>query len=137
MGRRRMLPSRDLPVRACTVAQCQPEPRRRSLAAFAVFANSLGAVAAAFGRQATGRTPTCTGAERRIRGMFNQSLSGQGPLNASLDTADVGVYRAGRRISGGFEQPLSGEPPLTASLDAAARPVEGDLRDHGYYPPPC
>jgi hypothetical protein len=104
MGRRRMLPSRDPPVRADTVAQCRPEPRRRSLAAFAVFANSLGAVAAACGR---------------------------------LVTADVGVYRAGRRISGGFEQPLSGEPPLTASLDAAARRIEGDLREHGYYPPPC
>ena len=60
MRRRRVLPSRDLPVRACTVAQCRPEPRRRSLAAFAVFANSLGAVAAACGRLATGRTSTST-----------------------------------------------------------------------------
>lgn len=104
MRRRRVLPSRDPPVRACTAAPCRREPRI-SLAASAAGARSLGAVAAACGRQATGRTPTCTGAERRIRGMFNQSLSGQGPLNASLD--------------------------------AAARRIEGDLREHGYYPPPC
>ena len=86
MRRRRVLPSRDPPVRACTVAPCRREPRRISLAASAAGARSLGA-------------------ERRIRGMFNQSLSGQGPLNASLD--------------------------------AAARRIEGDLREHGYYPPPC
>jgi len=105
MRRRRVLPSRDPPVRACTAAQRRREPRRISLAASAAGARSLGAVAAACGRQATGRTPTSTGAERRIRGMFNQSLSGQGPLNASLD--------------------------------AAARRIEGDLGEHGYYPPPC
>jgi hypothetical protein len=53
MGRRRMLPSRDPPVRAGTVAQCRREPRRRSLAASADFANFLGAVAAACGHVAT------------------------------------------------------------------------------------
>jgi hypothetical protein len=36
MGQRRMLPRRDPPVRAGTVAQCRPEPRR-GLAAFADF----------------------------------------------------------------------------------------------------
>ena len=105
MRRRRVLPSGDPPVRACTVAPCRREPRRISLAASAAGARSLGAVSAACGRQATGITPTCTGAERRIRGMSKQSLSDQGPLNASLD--------------------------------AATRHIEGDLREHGYYPPPC
>ena len=104
MGRRRMLPSRDPPVRAHSVAQCRAAPRRRSLAACAVFANSLGAVAAACGR---------------------------------LVTADVGVYRAERRIRSMFKQSLSGQGLLNASLDAAARRIEGDLREHGYYLPPC
>ena len=76
MGRRRMLPSRDPPVRAGTVAQCRPEPRGRGLAAFAEFTNSLGAVAAACGRLATAGVGVY-GAERRIRGVFQQPLSGE------------------------------------------------------------
>jgi hypothetical protein len=79
MGRRRMLPSRDPPVRAGTVAQCRPEPRGRGLAAFAEFTNSLGAVAAACGRRATAGVGVY-GAERRIRGVFQQPLSGERPV---------------------------------------------------------
>ena len=75
MGRRRMLPSRDPPARH-TVAQCRPEPRRRSLAAFAVFANSLGAVAAACGRLVTADGGVYR-AGRRISGGFEQPLSGE------------------------------------------------------------
>ena len=77
MGRRRMLPSRDRPVRADMVAQRRPEPRRRSLAAFAVFA--LGAVADAYGRPATAGVGVHR-AERRIRGVFQQPLSGERPV---------------------------------------------------------
>ena len=79
MGRRRMLPSRDPPVRAGTVAQCRPEPRGRGLAAFAEFTNSRGAVAAACGRLATAGVGVY-GAERRIRGVFQQPLSGERPV---------------------------------------------------------
>lgn len=79
MGRRRMLPSRDQPVRAGTVAQSRPEPRRRSLAAFADFTIFLGAVAAACGRLATAGVGVY-GAERRIHGVFQQPLSGERPI---------------------------------------------------------
>ena len=72
MGRRRMLPSRDPPVRAGTVAQCRPEPRRRGLAALADFTNALGAFATA--------GVGVYGAERRIRGVFQQPLSGERPV---------------------------------------------------------
>ena len=78
MGRRRMLPNRDPSVRAGTVAQCLPEPRRRGLAAFPDFTNSLGAVAAACGRLATAGIGVY-GAERRIRGVFQQPLSRRAP----------------------------------------------------------
>jgi hypothetical protein len=79
MGRRRILPSRDPPVRAGTVAQCRPEPRRLGLAAFADFTNPLGAVAAACGRLATAGVRVY-GAERRVRGVFQQPLSGERPV---------------------------------------------------------
>jgi hypothetical protein len=73
-----MLPSRDPPVRAGTAAQCRPEPRRL-LAAFAAFTNSLGAVAAACDRLAAAGVGVY-GAERRIRGGFQQPLSGERPV---------------------------------------------------------
>ena len=53
--------------------------RRRSLAAFAVFVNSLGAVAAACGRLVTADVGVYR-AERRIRGVFQQPLSGERPV---------------------------------------------------------
>ena len=40
MRRRRMLPSRDLPARADTGPQCRPDPRPRSLAAFAACSSN-------------------------------------------------------------------------------------------------
>jgi hypothetical protein len=79
MGRRRVLPSRDPPVHAGTVAQCRPEPRQRGLAAFADSTNSLGAVAAACGRLSAAGVGVY-GAVRRIRGVFQQPLSGERPV---------------------------------------------------------
>jgi hypothetical protein len=99
MGRRRILPSRDPPVRAGTVAQCRPEPRRRSLAD---VANALGAVAASGGR---------------------------------LATAGVGATALSAAFAASSSNRCPGSALLNASLDAAARRVEGDLRDR-YYPPP-
>jgi hypothetical protein len=49
------------------------------LDAFAEFTNSLGAVAAACGRLATAGVGVY-GAERRIRGVFQQPLSGERPV---------------------------------------------------------
>jgi hypothetical protein len=75
MGSRRMLPGRDPPARAGTVTRCPPEPRR-GLAAIADFTNSLGAVADSCGRTATAGVGVYS-AERRIRGEFQQPLSGE------------------------------------------------------------
>ena len=118
MRRRRVLPSRDPPVRACTAAPCRRGPRRISLAASAAGARSLGAVAAAFwpaGHRRGG-----------IRGMFNQSLSGQGPLNATLDAA-------ARRMKLFFVyMGTTRRPADEAGVDGAAprarRPLLGGLR---------
>ena len=79
MGSRRMLPSRDPPVRSATVARCRPEPRRRGLAPLAEFTNSLGAVADSCGRLATAEVGVY-GAERRIRRVFQQLSSGERPV---------------------------------------------------------
>ena len=62
MGRRRMLPSRDTPVRAATVPQCPPKPRRRNWAASTTAGVGV------------------YRAERRISRRFKQPLSGERPV---------------------------------------------------------
>ena len=85
MGRHQTPPRRDPPVRADRVAQL-PEPRRRSLAALAVFAHSLGAVA-----------DPCGGLTTAFAAASSNRCPRRGPLSALLDVA-------GRRVEGDLRE---------------------------------